>query len=145
MKPQNHPLFQANIKSGGVIYDVSSWIPCYAYPGNRSSGVPNHEGKPASNLFPVSHGSCIPSLPGLLFCRQLARAHELFAEGQQKLGVQHDGVVAVVVAGFHIEGVDMIGRGCGDFNDLAAQAFDQRAVGSVPFFAMGNMAEWISS
>ncbi len=63
-------------------------------------------------------------LPG----RQLSCPDELLTEGQQKLGFQHHGIFPVPIALLHIHGVDVVGRGGGDVDDLAAQPLHQRAV-----------------
>ena len=46
----------------------------------------------------------------LFFGRELACTDQLFAQGQQKFGLQDHRVLPITVALFHIHGVDVVGR-----------------------------------
>ena len=65
---------------------------------------------------------------GLLLGGEFPGSHELLTQGQQKLGLQHHRVLPVTVALLHVHGIDMVGRGGGHLDDLAAQPFDERPV-----------------
>ena len=65
---------------------------------------------------------------GFFLGGELAGADQLLTEGQQELGLQHHGVLPVAVTLFHVHGVDVVPRGCGDIDHLAAQALNQRAI-----------------
>lgn len=81
----------------------------------------------AADIVPVHLcGAAVDN--GFFLGRQLARPDKLFTEGEQELGFQHHGVLSVPIALFHIHGVDMVGGGGGNVDDLAAQSFDEGPV-----------------
>ena len=81
----------------------------------------------AADIVPVHlRGAAVDD--GFFLGRQLACPNELFTEGEQELGFQHHGVLSVPIALLHIHGVDMVGRGGGDVDDLTAKTFDEGPV-----------------
>ena len=81
----------------------------------------------AADIVPVHLGGAAVN-DGLFLGRQLARPDELLTEGKQKFRFQHHRILAIAIALLHIHGVDMVGRGGGDVDDLTAKTFDEGPV-----------------
>ena len=65
---------------------------------------------------------------GLLLGGELAAAHELLTQREKELGLEHHRVLPVAVTLLHVHGVDVVGRGGGDIDHLAAQPFNDGPV-----------------
>ena len=72
-----------------------------------------------ADVLPIALGGAAVD-DGLLLGGEFPGSHELLTQGQQKLGLQHHRVLPVAVALLHVHGVDVVGRGGGHLDDLAA-------------------------
>ena len=77
-----------------------------------------------ADVLPIALGGAAVD-DGLLLGGEFPGSHELLTQGQQKLGLQHHRVLPVAVALLHIHGVDVVGRGGGHLDHLAAQPLDE--------------------
>ena len=60
--------------------------------------------------------------------KSLFAAHNQFAQGQNEIGFQGNGIVLLGVIVVDVHGVDILGGGWADFDDLTFQPVHQRGV-----------------